>query len=250
MVIQLVEFSTPTTIFIKLILYVHVFFIINVCMNILFSCTKCMCNNYILFQLYLQFTTLIKYPLLREVLKAKNSLKNNKATGPDGPPGEIFKYGRYAVTRCLYEFILEIWDAEILPQQWIDPDIVTIYKRKGGKSDCSNYRGISLLSVAGKILARILLSRLLDSVAGVILPESQCGFHRGRSTIDMIFVARLLQEKCREQHKDLYLAFIDLTKKHLILSAEKSCGMCCQNVVALLSLWLSLGVFTTVCLHV
>ena len=151
-------------------------------------------------------------PSFEEVVKAKNSLKNNKAAGPDGLPGEIFKYGGYAVTRCLYEFILEIWDSIIVPQQWVDPNIVTIYKRKGDKSDCSNYRGISLLSVAGKILARILLSRLLDSVTDIILPESQCGFRRDRSTIDMIFVARLLQEKCREQHKDLYIAFIDLTK--------------------------------------
>jgi len=39
-----------------------------------------------------------------------------------------------------------------------------------------------------------------------------CCFRRERSTIDMIFVVRLLQEKCREQNRDLYLAFIDLTK--------------------------------------
>ena len=65
-------------------------------------------------------------PTFDEVVKAKNSLKNNKAAGPDGLPGEIFKYGGYAVTRCLYEFILEIWDPEILPLIWINPDIVTI----------------------------------------------------------------------------------------------------------------------------
>ena len=46
----------------------------------------------------------------------------------------------------------------------------------------------------------------------VCVPESQCGFRRARSTTDMIFVARLLQEKCREQHRDLFIAFIDLTK--------------------------------------
>ena len=46
----------------------------------------------------------------------------------------------------------------------------------------------------------------------VVLPESQCGFRRGRSTIDMLFVARQLQDKCCEQHQDLYLAFVDLTK--------------------------------------
>ena len=57
-----------------------------------------------------------------------------------------------------------------------------------------------------------MLYRLLNHVVDVVVPESQCGFRRQRSTTDMIFVARLLQEKCREQHRDLFLAFIDLTK--------------------------------------
>ena len=57
-----------------------------------------------------------------------------------------------------------------------------------------------------------MLTRLLEHVVVLILPESQCGFRRESSTIDMIFVARQLQEKCREQHQDLYLAFVDLTK--------------------------------------
>ena len=57
-----------------------------------------------------------------------------------------------------------------------------------------------------------MLTRLLEHVVDLVLPKSQCGFRRGRSTIDMIFVARQLQEKCREQHQDLFLAFVDLTK--------------------------------------
>ena len=80
------------------------------------------------------------------------------------------------------------------------------------KSVCGNSRGISLLSVAGKVLALVTLQRLLTHVAETVLPESQCGFRRGHSTTDMIYVARLLQEKCREQHRHLFFAFIDLTK--------------------------------------
>ena len=57
-----------------------------------------------------------------------------------------------------------------------------------------------------------MLTRLLEHVVDLVFPESQCGFRRGRSTIDIIFVARQRQEKCREQHQDLYLAFVDLTK--------------------------------------
>ena len=45
-----------------------------------------------------------------------------------------------------------------------------------------------------------------------LLPKNQCGFHGGRGTVDMIFVARQLQEKCQEQYDDLFITFIDLTK--------------------------------------
>ena len=57
-----------------------------------------------------------------------------------------------------------------------------------------------------------MLIRLLTCVVDTVVPESQCGFRRARSITDMIFVARLLQEKSREQHRDLFIAFIDLAK--------------------------------------
>ena len=66
------------------------------------------------------------------------------------------------------------------------------------------------LSVVGKMFARVVLARL-QILADRIYPESQCGFRSGRSTVDMIFSVRQLQEKCREQ-QPFYLAFIDLTK--------------------------------------
>ena len=88
---------------------------------------------------------------------------------------------------------------------------------KEDKSDCGNYRGIALLSTAGKIIARILLNRL-PPLAEEFLPESQCGFRPSRGTADMIFTARQLQEKCREQHQPLYMAFFDLTNCRLCQS--------------------------------
>ena len=45
-----------------------------------------------------------------------------------------------------------------------------------------------------------------------LIPESQRGFRKDRGTIDMIFTARQLQEKCQEQNIDLYMTFVDLTK--------------------------------------
>ena len=69
-----------------------------------------------------------------------------------------------------------------------------------------------LLSIAGKLLARILLDRLNDSITGELLPESQCGFRINRGTNDMVFVLRQIQEKCKEQNKPLYVTFVDLAK--------------------------------------
>ena len=43
-------------------------------------------------------------------------------------------------------------------------------------------------------------------------PESQCGYRENRGTVDMLFAARQVQEKCREQQRDLYIVFVDLTK--------------------------------------
>ena len=68
------------------------------------------------------------------------------------------------------------------------------------------------ISIADKILARILLNRLVPSIAAENIPESQCGFRSNRGTTDMVFVLRQLQEKCREQNKGLYITFVDLTK--------------------------------------
>ena len=104
-----------------------------------------------------------------------------------------------------------MWRKEAFPQDFKDASIIHLYKRKGNPQVSDNHRGISLLSIAGQILAKILLNRLnahLDK-AGLI-PESQCGFRKDRGTIDMIFTAR--QEKCQEQNVDLYMTFVNLTK--------------------------------------
>ena len=99
-----------------------------------------------------------------------------------------------------------------MPKSWIDARIITLFRNKGVRTDCNNSRGIFLLSLGGKILARIMLSRLVKNISECILPESQCGFRKERGTIDMIFTLRQVQEKCVEQNTDLYIAFIDLTK--------------------------------------
>ena len=151
-------------------------------------------------------------PFCDEVKRAILSHNDNKTAGPDNISAEIIKIGGCDLHRRQHNFILDCWSAMCLPHQLTNASIILAYKQKGDRAECDNSRGISLLSLAGKVLAKIMLTRLLEHVVDLVLPESQCGFRHGRSTIDLIFVVRQLQEKCREQHQDLYMVFVDLTK--------------------------------------
>ena len=68
--------------------------------------------------------------------------------------------------------------------------------------DCSNYRGISLLSIVGKLFARIVIT-WLQKLANQVYTGSRCGFRFKRSTPDMVFSLRQLQEKYSEQYQHL-----------------------------------------------
>ena len=149
-------------------------------------------------------------PSIQELNKAINRMKPGKAPGPDNIPLELLTHGGPGLKTRLMLLILKIWETKTLPSDFRDVNIITIFK-KGDREDCNNYRGISLLSIAGKIFARILLDRLL-LLAEEILPESQCGFRPSRGTIDMIFCARQLQEKSHEQQRPAMFIFWDLKK--------------------------------------
>jgi len=88
--------------------------------------------------------------------------------------GTGFTRGGGALRSEIHERIMLIWNKEELPHQWKESIVVPIHK-KGDKTDCSNYRGISLLSTSYKILSNILLSRLI-SYADEIIGDHQCGF--------------------------------------------------------------------------
>uniref|UniRef100_K7E3Q4 RNA-directed DNA polymerase n=1 Tax=Monodelphis domestica TaxID=13616 RepID=K7E3Q4_MONDO len=139
-------------------------------------------------------------------------MSTGKAPSKDGIPTEVYKALKGKVLQAFYIVLTSIWEEEDMPPELRDASIVALYKNKGTRAACDNYRDISLLSTAGKILAHVILNRLLSSVSEQNLPESQCGFRLDRSTIDMVFMVRQMQEKCLEQNVRFYIVFIDLTK--------------------------------------
>ena len=64
------------------------------------------------------------------------------------------------VVRQETELFQSIWSQEKFLQGFEDASTVHLYKRKANRHACDNHHGIWLLSIAGKILARILLNRL------------------------------------------------------------------------------------------
>ena len=152
-------------------------------------------------------------PSLKEIKESIKQLTAGKAAGADGIPPEIYKHGGPAIAEQLLKLFSQSWNEGKVPQAFKDADLIHLYKNKGDIKCCDNHRGISLLCIAGKIYARILLNRLISHIRSIrLIPESQCGFEAGRSTIDPCFALRQLQEKCWLHSRELYLLFIDLTK--------------------------------------
>ena len=93
--------------------------------------------------------------------------------------------------------------------------MIKVLHKKKDRFECGNYRGISLVAHAGKVLLKIVATRLSAYCeARNLLPEEQCGFRPHRSTTDMMFAVRRLQELGRKARAPLFLCFIDLQKAY------------------------------------
>jgi sorting nexin-29 len=107
-----------------------------------------------------------------------------------------------------------------MPDVWKVGLIVPLFK-KGDKMKCENYRGITLLNVAHKILSSVILERLKGYWEG-ILGEYQCGLRPQRRTTDQIFVVRQILENVYTHDIDHHLLFIDF-KKAFESTNQKNC---------------------------
>ena len=134
-----------------------------------------------------------------EVAKVVKRLRQKRAAGPDDIPAEFW----HAVSEkpsgltCLTMLCNRCWNDEEIPHDWRTANVTCIHK-KGPVEDRDNYRPISLVCVAYKLFASLLLQRLLAAGAEDRLTDTQLGFRRRRGTNDAVFAAR--------RHIDLALA--------------------------------------------
>ena len=99
-----------------------------------------------------------------------------------------------------------------MPNEWKSATLVPLHKKKDRKA-CDNYQGISLLNVPGKVLALTLLEQL-QTITEPQLMDTQCGFRKGCSTVDQVWVTCQVVEKAAEYQTSVCLCFVDLSKAY------------------------------------
>nr|VZI21424.1 unnamed protein product [Spirometra erinaceieuropaei] len=112
-------------------------------------------------------------PSPQETIRAVQQLSSGKAPGSDAIPAEVYKHEGPQLMDPLTALFQEMWRQVEVLQDFKDATIDHLYKRKGNRQVCDNHRGISLLNIAVKIFARILLNRLINHLEQSLLPESQ-----------------------------------------------------------------------------
>ncbi|VDP76263.1 unnamed protein product [Schistosoma mattheei] len=120
---------------------------------------------------------------------AIRQIKSGKAAGTDNIP--------------------KIWEEEQVLMDWKEGHLIKIPKKD--LSTCENYRGITLLSIPGKVFNRVLLNRMKDAVDAQ-LRDQQAGFRKDRSCTDRITTLRIMVEQSIEWNSSLYTNFIDYEK--------------------------------------
>ena len=123
------------------------------------------------------------------------------------------------VIEWLVKMFNEVWGRGVAPRDWKSAIIVPIHK-KGSRLECTNYRGISLLSLVDKVFARVLYDRVKGLTEGSVMDE-QGGFRSGRECLDQIFAVKQVIEKMIEKDEVMFMVFIDLEKAYDNVCREK-----------------------------
>ena len=89
-----------------------------------------------------------------------NRLKWGEVPGIFGIHAELFTACGNSVLVSLHAFLCSAWNTGIIPTAWKRGLVVPLWKGKRDRQDCNIYRGVTLLSVPGKVFARIILDRV------------------------------------------------------------------------------------------
>lgn len=137
-------------------------------------------------------------PTKTEIRRAINMLKNGKAAGLDKIPAEAIKADTETSVSIPFNLFKKIWVEESIPEEWKEGMLIKL-PQKGATMEYSNYRGIMILSVPGKVLNRILLDRISKACAvDPKLRDQQAEFRSNILCADQIASLRIIIQQSLE----------------------------------------------------
>jgi endonuclease/exonuclease/phosphatase family metal-dependent hydrolase len=145
-----------------------------------------------------------------EVAKAIQKLKNYKAAGHDRVPAELLKRGGSSMLNMLTDLFNMVWDNELVPKGWRQGNVTSIFKA-GDRTDCNNYRPITVLPVIDKLFASVLTKRLDAAVA---LHDHQFAFRANRSTTDPLYIMDNISKQRKHAGLRTHKFFLDMRKAY------------------------------------
>lgn len=145
-----------------------------------------------------------------EVWQAVKQMKENKAVGVDGIPAEFWKTMGDRGMEELVGLCQEMYEEGKWPEDFTRLVLIPIPKKENAE-ECGDYRTVSLICHASKIMLKVLTKRL-EAKAGTFLSSGQFGFRSGVGTRDAIAVMRMMCERGMEHGQDLYICFVDFEK--------------------------------------
>ena len=138
------------------------------------------------------------------------NLKNNKAIGNDGIPGEVFKYASPRLLTIMCILLSSCLLMRKLPNELMKVVLIPLLKcRSKDPSDTNNYRPIAIATSMSKVLEQVLLVRLQDYLHTA---DSQFGFKAAHGTEMAIFALKQTVEYYKSKNSPVYLCFLDAKK--------------------------------------
>ena len=146
------------------------------------------------------------------VTKILKNLKIHKASGPDEIPARILKETADIIAPAITALYNKSLNTGDIPSDWLKADIVALFK-KGHRYLASNYRPVSLTSIACKAMEHILVSNIMQHLEEKgVLADAQHGFRRKRSTETQLLITSHDFIKALDQGKQIDAIIMDFAK--------------------------------------
>ena len=149
---------------------------------------------------------------INEVEDILRTLNPSKASGPDQVSCKMLKETAHSIAPVLTRLITLSLHSKRVPQGWKEANVIPVHK-KGNKSNCNNYRPISLLNITGKVCERVVFKHLFNYInSNNLITSHQSGFMPGDSTVNQLAYMYNIFAKALNDKKDIRLVFCDQSK--------------------------------------